>query len=310
MKIYFLGVGGGIPSQNRVSPATAIYFKGKILLFDCGEGTQIQLKRSGLSPQRIIEIFISHLHGDHVLGLPGLLSTMAMLQRTKPLTIYGPPGIKTFIETNLELTHTQLEFDFVINEVEKGTITQQKQYEVECLPALHNIPAFSYILRMADIPGKFYVSKARKLGIPSGPLRKRLQQGHIITTAAGKRVKPSEVIGPIRKGPIIVYSGDTAPNPKLATKAKNATLLIHDATFSEGHKDKAKEFLHSTAAQAAQIASKAKAEQLALVHISPRYVSFETHEKEAREIFPNAFAPNDLEVLELNPRRKFLARSC
>ncbi len=227
---------------------------------------------------------------------------MAMLQRTKPLTIHGPPGIKLFIETILELTRTQLEFDFTIKEIEKGTITQQNQYQVECLPALHNIPAFSYILRMADIPGKFYVSKARKLGIPSGPLRKRLQQGHAITTAAGNRVRPSEVIGPTRKGPVIVYSGDTAPNPKLATKAKNATLLIHDATFSEGHKDKAKEFLHSTAAQAAQIASNAKVEQLALVHISPRYVSFEIHEKEAREIFLNAFTPNDLDVLELNPR--------
>jgi len=302
MKIYFLGVGGGIPALNRASPATAIFFRGKILLFDCGEGTQIQFKRCGISPQRIIEIFISHLHGDHVLGLPGLLSTMAMLQRTKPLTIHGPPGIKRFIETNLELTHAQLEFGYTVNEVENGTLAKQRYYRVECLPALHTIPALSFILRMADIPGKFYVSKAKRLGIPSGPLRKRLQEGHTITTADGRQVMSSEVIGPARKGSIIVYSGDTAPNPKLIARAKNANLLIHDATFSESHKDKAEEFFHSTATQAAQIASKANVEQLALVHISPRYVSFEIHEKEARVIFPHVFAPNDLDVLELNPR--------
>jgi ribonuclease Z len=302
MRVHFLGVGGGIPSLNRASPAIGVYFNGKILLFDCGEGTQIQLKRSGLSPQRILEIFISHLHGDHVLGLPGLLSTMAMLQRSKPLTVYGPVGIKAFIETNLELTHAQLEFDFDIKEVEKGVISQQKLYSVECVPACHNVPAFSYILRMADIPGKFYVSKAKRLGIPSGPLRKRLQQGHSITTPDGKHVKPSDVIGPTRKGPIIIYSGDTAPNPDLVAQVKGADLLIHDATFSETHKDKAEEFLHSTAVQAAQIAAKANIGQLALVHISPRYLSFDIHETEARAVFPAAFAPNDLDILELNPR--------
>jgi ribonuclease Z len=300
IRVHFLGVGGGIPSLKRALPAIAIYFRGKILLFDCGEGTQTQLKHAKLSLQRIIEIFISHLHGDHVLGLPGLLSTMAMLKRSKPLTVYGPVGIKEFIEVTLELTKAQLDFELTVNEVDEGTISSQPQYRVDCLPALHNIPSLSYILRMADTPGKFDVAKARKLGIPSGPLRKRLQQGNSVKNPRGKTIYPADVMGPSRKGVIIAYSGDSAPNPKFAAKAIKAQLLIHDATFSEAHTEKAAEFLHSTAAQAAQIAVQAKAKQLALVHISPRYIASEEHKKEAKAIFPQSFAPHDLEVIKID----------
>ncbi len=300
MRVHFLGVGGGIPSLKRSLPAIAIYFRGKIILFDCGEGTQTQLKHAKLSPQQIIEVFISHLHGDHVLGLPGLLSTMAMLNRSKPLTVYGPIGIKKFIEVTLELTKAQLEFDLTTNEVEEGTISRQPQYRVDCLPALHSIPSLSFILRMADKPGKFDVSKAQKLGIPSGPLRKRLQQGTPVKDLTGKTIYPEDVIGPSQKGIIIAYSGDSAPNPKFAAKAMKAQLLIHDATFSDAHIDKAAEFLHSTASQAAQIAVQAKATQLALVHISPRYIASTEHENEAKIIFPRSFAPNDLDVIYLD----------
>ncbi|MFW9985222.1 MAG: ribonuclease Z [Candidatus Odinarchaeota archaeon] len=300
MRVHFLGVGGGIPSLKRALSAIAIYFRGNIVLFDCGEGTQTQLKHAKLSPQRIIEVFISHLHGDHILGLPGLLSTMAMLNRSKPLTVYGPIGIKEFIEVTLELTKAQLDFELTINEVEEGTISHQPQYQVDCLPALHNIPSLSFILRMADTPGKFDVSKAQKFGIPLGPLRKRLQQGNPVKNLTGKTIYPEDVIGPSQKGMIIAYSGDSAPNPKFAAKATNAQLLIHDATFSEAHRDKAAEFLHSTAAQAAQIAVQAKAKQLALVHISPRYIETEEHETEAKVIFPQSFAPKDLDVIYLD----------
>lgn len=299
MQVHFLGVGGGVPSLNRALPALAIYFKGKILLFDCGEGTQFQFQRAGLSPQRIKEIFISHLHGDHVLGLPGFLATMAMRQRSKPLTIHGPRGIKDFIKVTVELTQAQLEFEVHVHEVQEGTISKQTEYQVDCITALHSIPAFSFILRMADTPGKFNPSRAQRLGVVSGPLRKRLQQGEEIRTPNGKKVVPKDVMGPARKGAIIGYSGDTAPNPEFATIATEADLLIHDATFSETHRKNAAEYLHSTAAQAAQIALQAQAKQLALVHISPRYMSTEMHEKEARTIFQNSFAPNDLDFIRL-----------
>ena len=300
VKVHFLGVGGGIPSLTRAPPSIAVSFQGKVLLFDCGEGTQLQLRRVGLSPQRIREIFISHLHGDHVLGLPGLISTMIMLNRTKTLNIYGPPGTKEFTETTMEATHAHLDFPLEIKDVLKGEISHQKLYSVSCLPAIHNVPAISYVLKMADIPGKFNTHKAEQLGVPSGPLRKRLYNGQQIETPGGRIVKPLDVLGPPRKGIHIVFSGDTAPNQELAKVAKKASLLIHDATFTMTHLENARKYQHSTAAQAAEIARLAQVSHLALVHISPRYASTEEHEKEAQAIFVNCTAPNDLECIELN----------
>jgi ribonuclease Z len=299
MKVYFLGVGGGIPYNDRALPAIAIFLKKQILLFDCGEGTQLQLQRAKLSPQRISEIFISHLHGDHVLGLPGLLSTMTMQKRVKPLSIFGPTRIKEFVDFTLDLTQAQIGFDLTINEVEEGIITQHEEYKVECIPAKHSVPTLSFILRMSDIPGKFYPAKADKLGVSPRSLRKELANGKVVITPEGRRVTPEEVMGPSRKGAIIVYTGDTAPNPDLATHVINVDLLIHDATFAQMHKEKATEFLHSTALQAAQVAVQLNAKHLALVHISPRYASTEMHLKEARKIFPYTFAPKDLEIHQL-----------
>lgn len=303
VKVYFLGVGGGIPSVTRSPPSVAVNFQGKTLLFDCGEGTQLQLQRVGLSPHKIQEIFITHLHGDHVLGLPGLLSTMMMLNRTKPLMIYGPVGTKKFTETTLELTHAHIDFPLTVKNVKEGIISTQHQYRVECFPSIHSVASLSYILQTADTPGRFDVRKAEQLGVPSGPLRKELYNGQPIKTPEGKIVRPEDVLGPVRKGLRIVFSGDTAPNPKLAKAAKGASLLIHDATFTALHKENAKKYEHSTAAQAAQIASDASVKRLALVHISPRYASNEEHETEAQAIFPESFAPNDLDIIELTPSK-------
>jgi ribonuclease Z len=226
---------------------------------------------------------------------------MEMLNRTKPLTIYGPVGTTEFTETALKLTHVHLDFELTIEEVENGIVSDQRQYKVQCLPALHSVPSLSYILQMADIPGRFDVSKAQQLGVPSGPLRKQLCEGQPIQTPEGKTVNPTDVLGPTRKGIAIVYSGDTAPNPRLVKAAKNASLLIHDATFTATHKENAENWLHSTAAQAAQIAKQAKVAHLALVHISPRYTAIEEHEKEAKAVFPQSFVPKELDCLELSP---------
>jgi ribonuclease Z len=300
VRVHFLGVGGGIPSLARAPPSIAVSYQGKVLLFDCGEGTQLQLQRAGLSPQRIREIFISHLHGDHILGLPGLISTMIMLNRTKPLTIYGPSGTKEFTESTLKLTYAHLDFPLEIKDVLKGEISNHKLYSVSCLPALHGVPAISYVLKMADIPGKFDSHKADQLGVPSGPLRKRLYKGQQIKTPEGRIVNPQDVLGPSREGIRIAFSGDTAPNHDLATAAKKASLLVHDATFTMIHLENAKKYQHSTAAQAAEIAKLAQVSHLALVHISPRYALTEEHEKEAKAIFPHCSAPKDLECIELN----------
>ncbi len=299
MKIVFLGVGGGVPSLYRALPAIGAIHDGHILLFDCGEGTQIQLQLANLSLNRITEIYITHNHGDHILGLPGLISSMTLLHRTKPLSIFGPKGLNRLIKLTLEITKVQPEFDLILQEVEEGLVTDNPHYRTECIPALHNIPALSYILRMSDIPGKFDVQKADQLGIIPGPLRKELQQGRPVKTPEGKIVQPTAVVGPSRKGVSFAYSGDTTPNPRFAKAAKGVSLLIHEATFIEEHKAKAAEYFHSTATQAAQIARKAKVGQLALIHISPRYPSGEIHEQEAKAFFPQSFAPNDLDSLIL-----------
>ncbi len=300
MKIVFLGVGGGMPSQSRALPAVALKLNGQILLWDCGEGTQMQLQRARFSLQRITEIFISHLHGDHVLGLPGLLSSMVLLRREKSLAIYGPPGIKAFVESTLELTHVQPEYEITIQEIKEGVVSRQTNYTMECLPALHSVASFSFILRMTDTLGKFNPTKARELGVPQGPLWKQLQIGKSVKNSSGRTIKPRDVLEPPSKGVSIAYSGDTKPNPKFAKAAQGVTLLIHDATFTTEHEEKANEYGHSTAAQAAVIAKQAKAQQLALVQISPRFETNEKHEQEAQQIFPQSFVPSELQVIEIS----------
>jgi ribonuclease Z len=302
MRIVFLGVGGGVPSLWRALPALAVTLDGRILLWDCGEGTQMQLQKAGLSLQRITEIYISHLHGDHVLGLPGLLSSMTLLRRSKPLVIFGPQPVKTLVDATLQLTQVEPEFELETREVEAGIVFRHQNYAMEALPAIHSVPSLSFILRIADAPGHFDPSKARRLGVPQGPLWKQLQQGQAVKTARGRMVTPSEVLGPPQKGVVIAYSGDTAPNPDFAVAAHGASLLIHDATFAQVHATKAAEYLHSTAAQAAEIAKLAEAKQLALVHISPRYQSTHQHREEAQAILTRATAPNDLDALEIRSR--------
>lgn len=300
MKIVFLGVGGGMPSQLRALPAVALKLNGQILLWDCGEGTQMQLQRTRFSLQRITEIYISHLHGDHVLGLPGLLSSMALLRREKSLAIFGPPGIKAFVESTLTLTHVLPEYEITIREIRRGVVSRHTRYTMECLPALHSVPAFSFILRLADTSGKFDPTKARSLGVPQGPLWKQLQLGKSVKTPSGRTVSPREVLGPPFKGVSIAYSGDTKPNPKFAKAAQSVALLIHDATFTMEHEVKADEYGHSTAAQAAEIAKQAKAQRLALVQISPRYETNEKHEQEAQQIFSQSFVPLELQIIEIS----------
>ncbi len=301
MKVVFLGVGCGMPSLRRALPAVAVCLDREILLFDAGEGVQYQLQRAHLSFQRITEIYISHLHGDHCLGLPGLISSMSLLHRTKPLSVFGPLGLRDFVDRTLELTRVDYKFDLTIrDECLKGKLSEKSRYIVEGLPAIHSVPALSFVLRMAKVHGKFNPEKAQQLGVPKGPLWKQLQQGRTVRVKGKRVVRPREVLGPSRKGLSIAYSGDTAPNSELASAAQGVSLLIHEATYTNELKEKASEYLHSTAAQAAEIATLAKAKRLALIHISPRYENNQQHLQEARSIFQQSFAPNDLDVIELS----------
>ena len=302
MRVVFLGVGGGVPSLPRALPALAVTLDGRILLWDCGEGTQMQLQKAGLSLQRITEIYISHIHGDHVLGLPGLLSSMTLLRRSKPLVIFGPQPVKTLVDVTLQLTQVEPEFELETHEVKAGIVFRHDNYAMEALRAIHSVPSLSFILRIADAPGHFNPSKAGRLGVPQGPLWKQLQQGQPVRTPKGRTVTPGEVLGPPQKGVVVAYSGDSAPNPDFAVAAHAASLLIHDATFAQIHATKAAEYLHSTAAQAAEIAKQAEAKQLALVHISPRYQSTQQHLEEAQAIVARTIAPNDLDAVEIRSR--------
>jgi len=253
-----------------------------------------------LSFHRKMKIFITHMHGDHVLGLPGLIQTMSLFDRQRKLEVYGPRGLKEFIDVIQRTVQYTLTFPLEIHEIEKpGAIYEETEYTVVAEEADHVIPSFAFALVEKPRPGRFYPEKARKLGVPEGPLWSKLQKGHAVTLPNGRRVKPSEVVGPPRPGRKIVYSGDTRPCANVARLAENADLLIHDATLDDELADKAYEDGHSTPSQAAEIAKKANVERLVLTHISARYKSTEKLLEQAKKIFSNVLVAEDFMKIEV-----------
>ena len=300
LSIIFLGTSGSTPTPQRSLPAIAIRRRGEIILFDCGEGVQRQMIMAKLSFHRKMKIFITHMHGDHVLGLPGLIQTMSLFDRQRKLEVYGPKGLKEFIDVIQRTVQYTLTFPLEIHEIEKpGTIYDEAEYTVVAEEADHVIPSFAFALVEKPRPGRFYPEKARRLGVPEGPLWSKLQKGHAVTLPNGRRVKPSEVVGPPRPGRKIVYSGDTRPCANVARLAENADLLIHDATLDDELADKAYEDGHSTPSQAAEIAKKANVERLVLTHISARYKSAEKLLEQAKKIFSNVLVAEDFMKIEV-----------
>jgi len=300
LSIIFLGTSGSTPTPQRSLPAMAIRRRGEIILFDCGEGVQRQMIMAKLSFHRKMKIFITHMHGDHILGLPGLIQTMSLFDRQRKLEVYGPRGLKEFIDVIQRTVQYTLTFPLEIHEIEKpGTIYEEAEYTVVAEEVNHVIPSFAFALVEKPRPGRFYPEKARRLGVPEGPLWSKLQKGHAVTLPNGRRVEPSEVVGPPRPGRKIVYSGDTRPCANVARLAENADLLIHDATLDDGLADKAYEDGHSTPSQAAEIAKKANVERLVLTHISARYKSTEKLLEQAKKIFPNVLVAEDFMKIEV-----------
>ena len=299
MRLTFLGTGGGIPSIKRSLPAIAINFSGETILFDCGEGTQRQMMRAGTGFRQNLIIFLTHLHGDHILGLPGLIYTLSMLNRKTPLKIIGPPGTKHFIETILSLKFGKLNYEILVKEVWEGIAYESREYVIEAIEASHTIKALAYKLREKDRPGKMNVEKLERLGIPRGPLWGKLQRGEAIEFS-GRIIRPEEVMGPPRPGRKIVYTGDTRPSEKIIEFSREADILIHDATFGSEFEDEAGREGHSTARQAAEVALKAGVKRLYLFHISPRYEGEEEKLlQEARRIFPESYLAEDLKTYEI-----------
>jgi ribonuclease Z len=303
LQIVFLGTAGAIPTPARSLPAILIQREGEHLLFDCGEGVQRQMIQANVGFHKTTKIFITHMHGDHVLGIPGLLQTMALLDRQRPLHIYGPTGIQHFLDEIRESLQYTLPFPLAIHEIYKsGTICDEKEYVVQSTWANHVIPNLAYALVEKPRPGKFYPDKAKALGIPEGPLWGQLQQGCTLTLPAGRVVKSAAVTGPPRRGRKIVYTGDTRPCEALIVFATGADLLIHDSTFDTALQEKAENDGHSTPDQAAQTAEQAKVNQLILVHISARYEDATILLRQAQQTFQNTILAEDFLkiVLPLN----------
>lgn len=299
MKIIFLGTSGSMPTQARSSSSIAIRRKGEILLLDCGEGTQRRMVEARLGFRRRTRVFISHLHGDHVLGLPGLLQTMTLLQRERPLEIYGPNGLAGFIEA-FSSTLGGPGFPTTVHEIQsEGVILETPEYEVRAIKADHDGPSWSYVIEERPRPGKFHPERALSLGIPEGPLWKRLQLGEDVENSNGILVRSNEVVDKPKKGLKIAYSGDTRPSEALKAASEKADVLIYEATFDSSLIKKAEENGHSTAAQAAQVAKSADVGLLLLTHISSRYPDPALLLEEATQIFPNTKIAEDLMELDV-----------
>jgi ribonuclease Z len=300
LHIVFLGTAGSIPTPKRSLPAILIQRKGEQIMFDCGEGLQRQMIKAKAGFNRKMKIFVTHMHGDHILGLPGLLQTMALLDRERKLDVYGPSGIKRFLEDIRETVQFVLTFPVDIHEIYKeGVVCEEQEYIVEAVWADHVIPSLAYALVEKARPGKFYPEKAKALTVPEGPLWSKLQHGHEAKLPDGRIVKPQDVTGLPRPGRKIVYSGDTKPFRNFAKFAAGADLLIHDATLDDELTERAREDGHSTPGQAARNAKKAKAKQLILTHISARYDDTSMLLEQAQKIFKNTQVAEDFMKIEI-----------
>jgi ribonuclease Z len=296
LDVVFLGTAGSAPTAARGLPATLVRRGGDRLLFDCGEGTQRQLLRSvGLI--ELEEVFLTHFHADHLLGLPGMLKTFGLRGRETPLTIYGPPGLKALL-TVLQPLIGRTPFELRLAELEPNEELERDGYRIAAFNVRHRVQAYGYALLEDERPGRFDERAAIELGVRPGPDFGRLQQGETVTTAAGKEVRPEQVLGEPRAGRKVVLSGDTAPCEMTAVVAHGADLLVHEATFGDEEADRARETGHSTARAAASLAAEAEVTLLALTHLSPRHPAGALR-AEAREEFDNTIVPRDFDRVDV-----------
>ena len=298
MKITFLGTSGSMPSKDRGASGFVVRRGKELLMFDCGEGTQRQMVMARIGFQRPMRIFITHLHGDHVLGLPGLLQSMSLLRRENELHIYGPAGIVKFVQAFSESLGGPL-FPVILYEVvESGVIHDEKEYRVEAVKAVHGTDSWSYGLFESSRPGRFDPERARKLGLPEGPHWNRLQHGEEVEVD-GVIYRPEMVCGPPRDGRRIVYSGDTSPNEALIDLAIGVDVLIHESTFLDELSYRAEQDGHTTVFQAAEMAKKAQVEWLVLTHISSRYPEPDVVLAEAKKVFDNVVVASDFMEIDV-----------
>ena len=311
MNITFLGTSSGVPTltRNVSSLALKLSQKAEVWLFDCGEGTQHQLIRSTVRSSQIRKIFITHMHGDHIYGLPGLLATLGLSGNSKGIDIYGPANLKNFISSALKNSHCKISFPLKFFEVEdsaqKNTnLFEDELIEVKCASLKHRLPAYGYRVNEKDKPGQFNLEKAKKLNIPAGPIYGKLHSGQRVELEDGRILYGSDFCGEPRKGESFVYCTDTIFSERAVELSKNVDLLVHESTFSDKDEAMAFEKLHSTTTMAAKTALLSNAKKLVLTHISPRYTPKSLVKpidllNEAKQIFPNTFLAKDFLTIKI-----------
>lgn len=298
MKLVFLGTSAAQPTPERGLSCICLEKDGEILMFDAGEGAQISYLKSGLGWNKKMKIMVTHLHGDHCIGILGLLQTMTLQNRTESIEIYGPDGIEEFIAANIKILNFGLSFPVIITAVRDGIVIDEKTYTISACEADHSVKSYSYLFQEKDKPGKFFPEKAKDLGVPEGELWHKLQIGQDIQVG-NKTVRSSDVLGEKRPGKKIGISGDTRPTKKLELFFKNCDYLSFDSTFSQDLHDRALETHHSTAKEAAELAKNANVSNLILTHFSARYNDETVLVEEAKIIHDNVTAAKDLLEIEI-----------
>lgn len=297
MEIIFLGTSSAVPTLERNHPSIALRAFAEVMLFDCGEGTQRQLIEAKISPMKITKIFISHFHGDHILGLGGLIQSLGFRGREKDLDIYGPKGLHKIINAISSFGYFQINYNLNIHEIQDGTVIETEDYVVECAKVEHNIPSYAYSIREKKKP-LFLREKAEELGIPPGPLYGKLHNGEEVEFE-GRIIKPEQVLGEAKKGKKISYSGDTRPCEAMIRLARDSDILIHESTYEAEDYQRAVDNAHSTSVEAAEIAKEAEVKELMLTHISTRYTSDENIKSEAQKVFKNTKVARDYMKIDL-----------
>lgn len=298
VELTFLGTGAGVPAKERNVSAIALDLsqeRGTTWLFDCGEATQHQILHTSIKPRKIEKIFITHLHGDHIFGLPGLLGSRSFQDGTSLLTIYGPKGIKEYVEVSLKVSSTHVKYDIEIVEIEEGTVFEDEQFVVEAGKLEHGITCFGYRIVEKDIKGALLVDKLQELGISPGPIYQKIKAGEDVTLDNGTIINGVDFVGPNKPGRKLAILGDTRYSKKAIDLAMNVDLLVHEATFGKDDETIAHNYYHSTNIQAAKVAIEADAKELILTHISSRYQGEDLKKlaAEAKQAFPNVLIAYD-----------------
>ncbi|NBK23700.1 MAG: ribonuclease Z [Spirochaetia bacterium] len=294
-EVFVLGTSGMMPLPNRFLTSAMVRRDGDLFLFDCGEGTQVSLKMLNLKWKKIHSIFISHMHADHVTGLPGILMLSSQVDRNEPLTLYGPPKLKEYIDANRRILDMYINYEIVVKVAEPGVILDTEEFTVSAFPLVHTKPCVGYVMQEKARPGEFHVEKAKELGIPMGPLWGKLQKGESVTLDDGTVIESSQVMGERREGRKFSYVTDSLYLPSIADYVKESDLLLCEGMFTSDMEETAYEKKHMTSSQAAQIAKDAQVKKLGLLHYSPRYSDRELKylHKDAKRIFSETILTKD-----------------